>query len=128
MRNFEVFHHTEDGHEAVKLGFSWPAFFFGWIWAVAKDLNFAVFGLFASIAGFFFLNYQLQESGNAIGALISSLTQLVFFIWVGWNGNKWRRVNLLKRGFTIVGTVAEKSPKRAIQSLSSPVVLSTGDA
>ena len=38
MRTFDVYKHRTQGYEAVKQGFSWPAFFFTRIWAFVKKL------------------------------------------------------------------------------------------
>jgi len=38
QRTFEVLKHPLKGLEAVKRGFSWPAFLFTWIWAVVNRL------------------------------------------------------------------------------------------
>lgn len=38
MRTFRVYAHPTRGSEAVKVGFSWPAFWFGGFWMLAKKL------------------------------------------------------------------------------------------
>ena len=38
MKAFAVYQHPTHGFEAVKRGFSWPAFFFGVIWMLIKKL------------------------------------------------------------------------------------------
>ena len=38
MKTFKVYEHEIYGYEAVKQGFSWPALFFGFIWALVKKL------------------------------------------------------------------------------------------
>ena len=38
MKTFNVYKHPTQGIEAVKIGFSWPAFFFGIIWMLVKKL------------------------------------------------------------------------------------------
>jgi len=38
MRTFNVYKHPTQGFEAVKVGFSSPAFFFGIIWMMVKKL------------------------------------------------------------------------------------------
>ena len=46
MKTFEVYQHPTQSSEAVKEGFSWPAFFFGPAWLLFKQLwLFAVAGL-----------------------------------------------------------------------------------
>ena len=36
MKTFQVYKHPIAGIEAIKVGFSFPAFFFGWIWMFIK--------------------------------------------------------------------------------------------
>ena len=38
MKTFNVFSHPVQGFEAVKVGFSWPAFLFGSLWMLDKGL------------------------------------------------------------------------------------------
>jgi len=38
MKIYEVYQHPVKGYAAVKIGFSWPGFFFGIIWALIKKL------------------------------------------------------------------------------------------
>ena len=38
MKQFAILQHPALGYEVVKLGWSWPAFFFTWIWAFLKRL------------------------------------------------------------------------------------------
>ena len=38
MKTFQVYKHPIAGIEAIKVGFSFPAFFFGWIWMFIKKL------------------------------------------------------------------------------------------
>ncbi len=37
-KRYKVFEHPENRVEAVKQGWSWPAFFFIWIWALVKKM------------------------------------------------------------------------------------------
>ena len=36
MRAYQVFKHPEKGFKAVKDGFSWPGFFFTWLWSLGR--------------------------------------------------------------------------------------------
>ena len=38
MHKYNVYKHPIIGYEAIKQGFSWPGFFFTWIWAFVKKL------------------------------------------------------------------------------------------
>ncbi len=39
MKEFKIFEYPEGSNEAVKQGWSWPGFFFGPIWAMAKKMR-----------------------------------------------------------------------------------------
>jgi len=80
-------------------------------------LNFAVFGLLGASVALVYSTYHFQESGNLAGALLLSLSQIAFVIWTGFCGNKWRRENLLKRGFLAVDAIAASSSKQAISKV-----------
>ncbi len=38
MKQYKIFKHPNGETEAVKQSWSWPAFFFTWIWALIKKL------------------------------------------------------------------------------------------
>ena len=38
MKQYKIFKHPLGKIEAVKQGWSWPAFFFNWIWALVKKM------------------------------------------------------------------------------------------
>ena len=38
MAMFRIYQHPMRGIEAVKVGFSWPGFFFTWIWMFTKQM------------------------------------------------------------------------------------------
>ena len=38
MKTFQIYKHPISDIEAIKVGFSFPAFFFGWIWMFLKKL------------------------------------------------------------------------------------------
>ena len=70
-------------------------------------------GLFV---GFFIFGFILGLSGLAaqVGDTIINILSLVISIIFGVNGNKWRGLNLQKRGFNLKETVAAGSPESAI--------------
>lgn len=84
---------------SVKNGFSWPAFFFGAIWAWIKGMIGVGFGLF-------FLNIVLNIVAGAIGATLGGPGVILVIImslgvatWVGSSGNEWVRNSLLRKGY-----------------------------
>lgn len=105
MKTYKVF---EKGAQkvAVKQGWSWPAFFFAWLWAFTKKLWLpGVIGLVVLVVG------ALIPVKNAANPFLL-ITGIVF----GIKGNKWWEAQLLKSGFSILGTVQAKNPAEAASS------------
>ena len=44
MANYQIYYHDAFKAEAIKDGWSWPAFFFNWIWRylLASAINFSL--------------------------------------------------------------------------------------
>lgn len=118
MKTFNVYKHPMHGFEAVKAGFSWPAFFFGMIWMLVKKL----WGL----AGLWFTIYlglllieavtdQSQESeAQALVYLILAAGYFALWLVPAFKGNKWREENLSKRGFEFLSSVQAETLDAAI--------------
>ena len=105
MKMFAVYRHPALGHEAVKQGFSWPAFFFGWIWAFVKGLWLP--GAVLMFAPF--LLVALDPSG------------ILFFVFglsaplvLGFQGNAWRVSNLVRRGYEFVQNIEAENADTAL--------------
>jgi hypothetical protein len=112
MKRFDVFEHETEGREAVKDGFSWPAFFFKWIWAFVKGLPGRGLMFLVAVGVAAFLDSALG------GHRVPFLTELGFSLWVGFEGNEWRRKALYAKGYRWVGTVEAESPGEALESSS----------
>lgn len=135
MKTFEVYSHPAHGYEAVKSGFSWPAFFFTWIWAFSKGLvihGFATIVVFATLFGL----EKYYEGQRQPGAQVyMMLLQFGLACLLGIAGNTWRVDRLKKRGFhhiktleaqtayaaiTIVTNLQESSPQPSYSVSSQP--------
>ena len=112
MKQYKIFQDSSGNSEAVKQGWSWPAFFFSFIWAFAKKLwllgiafiiGSLVFGLIVGAAG----------GGEGLDALIN-VVSIVISIVFGINGNSWREKNLFSRGYEQADTVTAASPEDAV--------------
>lgn len=114
MRTFDVYRHASDGHEAVKQGFSWPAFFFTWIWALLKKLWGQGLALIVLIITLTASESLFQQHGEESGTLIMLFIQLAVSVWVGTQGNRWRIDSLGKRGYQHVVTVSAENPAAAV--------------
>jgi hypothetical protein len=85
----------------VREGFSWGAFFFSVLWALAYRMWFAALIVFA-------LTVAISLAADFLGLddLTSGLAGLGLALVVGWEANDWRRRALERRGFVPVGVVA----------------------
>lgn len=118
MRKFNVYQFgTSNGHfEAVKDGWSWPGFFFNWIWAFAKGLN--KLGALLVIAHLALVVVSLQ---NELLNVVAGIVGMAIPVWVGAMGNKMRGQRLEEEGYTRVGTIEASSEEAAVATFESSV-------
>jgi len=114
MKQYKIFEHPQGTTEVVKEGWSWPAFFFGAIWALVKQM----YGLGAGVLVAFFLASVMSgaiggEAEEALDALIG-LAAMVLAVVFGINGNEWRVQNLQARGFAYKETMQAASADGAV--------------
>lgn len=112
MKQYKIFKHPSGSSEAVKQGWSWPAFFFNCIWAMAKKqwaLGVAV------LIGFLVLGFVVGAAGGREGGegFINFASFIVSIIF-GMNGNSWREKNLISRGYEQEDTVTAANPEGAV--------------
>jgi Mn2+/Fe2+ NRAMP family transporter len=116
MQNYKIFVHSTLGSiEAVKEGWSWPAFFFNWIWAFIKGLNslgFIVLGIAFGCG----LLFGFAEIGEVEMEVLFFLISLGINIWMGTEGNEKICEMLIAKGFTYQETIVSSSPNVAILS------------
>jgi len=102
MKKYNIF--EKDGQRvAVKQGWSWPGFFFHFIWAFTKKLILA--GVITLVVGFILVAAMKGSPAVLLG--------LPF----GIKGNKWWESKLLKNGYTLLGTIQGKTPAEALASM-----------
>jgi hypothetical protein len=112
MKQYKIYANPQGNYEAVKQGWSWPAFFFSCIWAMVKKM----WGLGAGVLiAFLVLGFVIGASGAGSGgdALIN-IASIIANIIFGVNGNKWREGNLPTRGYEYKETVTAANPEGAI--------------
>lgn len=105
MKTFRVYQHPSGGMEAVKEGFSWPGFFFGWIWAFVKGLPGYGVGLLALVA--------ISVGVSVVSEVLGIIFALAGYVWAGLEGNEWRVQKLDARGYRIVNEVEAETPDGA---------------
>lgn len=118
MKQYQIYVSPHGQREAIKQGWSWPAFFFGGIWALVKQMWGIGFGMLAlALLEFAIRGAIAAEVGRGAAALFSDVVSLVWiavpFVF-GIYGNKWRTKNVKSRGFENQGMVTARNPEAAI--------------
>lgn len=120
MSQFKTYKHPDGRWQAVKIGWCWPAFFFGAIWALIARLW--VVAAVAIIIGFI-LNFFIDAimAGSAprpeealIVLFLILIAQIAICSVLAFNGNKWREKSLLSRHFEFQKTVEASSKDEAL--------------
>ena len=119
MTYFDVYQGADNpAHvEVVKQGFSWPGFFFTWIWALVKQMPRYGIILLGVDTVLFVAGYFAPEESLAAGLL--GLIHFPVGIVVGAYGNQWRRTELEQRGFTQATTLGAKDSEQALYDWQS---------
>lgn len=114
MTTYDIYQNKTGVFEAVKQGWSWPGFFFSWIWALVKGMPGLGFGLLigALLVGALLGALQAPEG-------IVNLLGLAISLWVGSQGNKMREKKLIEKGYDYVETLTATSAYTAIVAARS---------
>ena len=124
MKTFNVYRHTNESLEVVKVGFSWPAFIFGVFWMLFSEL-----WSFAALWVAMIISVKIIEA--VAGRMSASTFQLLVYVallacylllWLipAFNGNKWRDRMLSKReGYEYVGAVQAKNQTAAAAQIGN---------
>jgi hypothetical protein len=118
-RLFNLYEHPTQGFQAVKVGFSWPAFFLTAIWMMVHRL----WRLLAIWIGLYIVVHLAEGFVETLDD--SSLTYLLFsvvilFAWgalclvPGYKGNSWREKDLLNKGYNFLQAIRAESVGNAI--------------
>lgn len=110
MKTFVLYHHPQLGYEAVKQGFSWPGFWFTWIWAFVKKLP----GIGAALLIAVIVLPVLLETREPALVAVGVMGTFVAVLAVGIGGNTWRENKLIRRGYKLVDTLQAENPEVAI--------------
>lgn len=126
MKTFKIYRHPTLGSEAVKVGFSWPAFFCGLIWMLVCKL----WGKATHWFILYFIATMIEtatdtatESGlQAIAYLVLIAGYLALWLVPAFKGNAWRAANLVSKGYELTDTLQAKTKDAAIAQSAKPVV------
>ena len=125
MRQYKIFEHPNGKIEAVKQGWSWPAFFFGWVWALVKKM-WSVAG--AVIAGGILAGCLLEGVFEVSTSTVEALQFLLSFalgVVFGAAGNQWCQNNLQAHGYEYKETVSAANPDKATSLYLKPTLALT---
>jgi len=108
MKVFNIYRNDSGDYKAVKNGWSWPGFFFQWIWLLSNGLWLITILYFILIFSFFSLiksNYI-----ECLRDILAVLTPTIF----GAFGNIWKANNLLEKNYSFKGIVTASDLTNAI--------------
>jgi Protein of unknown function (DUF2628) len=98
--NAVFFIHDTNGAAKVKLGFSWPAFFFGALWAAVKRMWVPHFLVLSVLDITLWLLTGFAEANGSGGlALLGLVSTIGYAVVRGKFGNRWLTSSLLRKGF-----------------------------
>ena len=104
MNRYSILQHPTLGLEAVKNGWSWPAFLFTWIWAFVKRL--------------FLIGWLVLLLVMVLSSIPSPevwlVGNLIISIAMGAKGNELRVKRLRGLGYEEVATVEARTPDGAL--------------
>lgn len=129
MKTFNVYKYPTQGFDAVKVGFSWPAFFFGLIW-MTKEKVWGLAGLWivayaacSFIEGVIGAARHQSPQGGALALASSVLVAAYSTLWLvlSIKGNKWREVKLSKWGYELLNIGQAETPDAAVTQLAKIV-------
>lgn len=106
----KLFLRTTSGRTAiVDTGFSWSAFIFGPLWAVAKRQWLLFVLLCAAQIPFTWLFMLAEQRHDGSLLALSCLVGLTYMIVCGVYANRWHRRFLERQGFSFEGFVEKAS-------------------
>ena len=114
MKQFKIYSNPQGSYEAVKQGWSWPAFFFSCIWALVKKMWVLGVGVFALLFLLGVIAGVVGEDDEEAIITIADVAGLIVSIVFGVSGNSWRERNLESRGYDCQGAVNASNPEGAL--------------
>ncbi len=103
MNMYRMYSSPKYETEAVKRGWSWPAFCLGGIWAFCKGMWYISLGVV--VLGFALFMFMVYFCDGCLANLIINIYGFVVSILLGIYGNEFRESDLLERGFNYVGEI-----------------------
>ena len=102
MKKIIVLMHPSRKVAQVKVGFSWPAFLLGPLWAFVKRLWWHFFALILVLKMTNFVTDYALSSKSLLSIFLDLGISLTYMGICGVYGNRWLMKTLLKRGYVVV--------------------------
>ncbi len=120
MKKFNIFEHSQYPRQVVKHGFSWPAFFFGLFWMLAKGLwKFAGMWFAILVLMIFVENAVKSMEFHAWLKTFADFGIICVYVTImlipALKGNEWRARKLVDKGYVWKGTVEASTPTQAMK-------------
>ena len=116
MKKYSVFSSSQGDFVTVKQGWSWPAFFFVFFWAIAKKLWFVCISYFVIIL-VSYISIRYFELNNIFYKIVVIILRIVF----GLCGNIWVENKLFAHGFQIRSVECSRTSEKAIECFQNTV-------
>ena len=115
MRVFTVYKHETKGYEAVKVGWSWPGFFFGSWWMLVKGFLFSfIFYITAyGLTSIYYYDLDINAPYNANDFFVLIIS-LIFWLYPGFYGNSWLNKKYINKGYIGAKVIPATSKEAAI--------------
>ncbi len=117
MYSFDILHDSLGGYKAIKAGFSWPAMFASFIWAMVKGMWGLAFFFFIVLLLLRILALMVQLEGMETAKAFVDLLTIAFLVYVGSRANEWYKNNLIREGCKYVTRCEAVSLRAAIRQL-----------
>ncbi len=123
MKVFTVYKHESKGYEAVKVGWSWPGFFFGSWWMLVKGFLFS-FIFYITAYGLTSIYYYDSDINAPFIAndIIVLIIILILWLYPGFYGNSWLHKKYQDKGYLEVKAIPATSKEAAIALAKNEVV------
>ena len=115
MKVFTVYKHESKFYEAVKVGFSWPAFIFGGWWMLVKGFIFVLIFYIAVyvLMAIYYNDLNMNAPYNANDFFVFVISLILWF-YPGFYGNSWLNKKYKNKGYTELKAIPASSKEAAI--------------
>ncbi|MFM2310296.1 MAG: hypothetical protein RLY87_2418 [Chloroflexota bacterium] len=112
MKRFRILSHPVFPSVAIKIGWSWLGFFFGYFWLLYHKIWSYGFGI--PVLSFIIGSGIDLVASPPINVILGSLLGFCVTVFIGVQGHELRIENLLSRGYTFQANVEATNSEHAL--------------